>query len=161
MTMNNGVVIVDICNTLANVNDQLAMRGYKTDSYPSILPCNIWDDERIFTEAAPIEPVIYFVRRLAEVAEIVYMTARPKELQRVTMEWLRKHCAPEAPIVFTEGQLKGNVIQSMVGHESRSPIVFEDSPHEIKSIVSVMPGINLFIPDWLYNRHLAGNRISF
>lgn len=154
------LVIVDICNTLANVNEQLNKRGYRTDSFPCEAPPQIWNDERIFREAEPIRPILYFVRRLSEVATIVYLTARPQKFHEVTEDWLKRYNAPSAPTFYTEGRTKGEIVKNILRDADQNVIVFEDSPAEIESILELMPDVSLFIPDWDYNRHIKGNRLD-
>lgn len=43
ITINNEIVIVD--NTVLNVNNQLTNRVVQMDSYCSVIPTHVWDDE--------------------------------------------------------------------------------------------------------------------
>jgi hypothetical protein len=157
----NEVFIVDICNTLANVNSELGKRGMRTDLYPSPVPASLWEDTSIFSDAAPIETVTYFVRQIGKISsEIFYLTARPRSLSTITEAWLKKHQLPASPIIYTDGKSKGEYMNRLVSHNQKA-IVFEDSPNEIQSILTARSDSFLFIPDWTYNRHIDGHRISF
>lgn len=100
--MNDTIIFVDICNTIANVNNQLVKRGFHTDIYPCEVPVHVWEDTLTFKEAEPIKPVIYFVTKLAAIGKIFYLTARSQKFHDVTSDWLRRHGLPEGPIIFTK-----------------------------------------------------------
>jgi hypothetical protein len=93
---------VDICNSLANVNLELQNRGFDTSIYPSPVPIKTWSELDIFRSAKLIEPVAKLVHQLHEDGyTIIYLTARPRELEKVTIEWLTTYGLPEAPLHFT------------------------------------------------------------
>lgn len=153
----NNVLFVDLCNTVANVNAELQKRGVDTDHYPATFKTYEtihWDD--ILKEAAPIEPVISLVHDLSHQFNVIYLTARPIHTMRISLEWIHRHGLPQAPILHTRGRDKGRFVAH---YGDRVAGIIEDSPSEIKSVLEVNPNIDLYIPDWSYNREFTGKRI--
>ncbi len=154
-------IFVDICNTLANVNAELAKRGVDTSIYPSDIPDGIWNDVSIFSEAEPIMPVVELVRELAGQYDIVYLTARPPSARYITLSWLQRNHLPKAPLIHTNGRLKAEFVAAYSLTENVIGVV-EDAPHELQSIMRVRPDVPLYIPDWNYNKHISiGTRIEW
>lgn len=151
------ILLVDLDNTLANTNGQLKKMGIDTGSYPAPVPEEIWNDGRIFLNAEPILPVISFVMAMHWFRyNILYLTARPEHTQWATEIWLFKNGLPDAPIFHTQGKPKGEVVSSF----SNVWGAVEDSPNEITSLRSVKRNLEIFIPDWPYNRGVKGKRIK-
>lgn len=152
------VFFVDICNTLADVNGQLNLRGFQTSVYPALVPPEAFTEE-LFRDAAPIWPVINLVKWLAERYSIVYMTARPEKVRKVTLEWLESHSLPAGPVIHTNGRLKGEIALELVHREWIAGAI-EDSPHEITGYAEAIHGIRLLVPDWPHNQEITrGMRI--
>lgn len=153
---------VDVCNTLANIIEQLNIRGYRTDIYPCPAPTEVYTEE-LFKTARPIWPVINLVKELPERGyDLVYLTARPSQYRAVTQEWLDEYGLPKAPLLHTNGRSKGEIAKIF----SLNPKVeiagaLEDSPQEIRGYIQAVPGIRLYVPEWEYNAHLSGDGINF
>jgi hypothetical protein len=153
---------VDVCNTLANVIEQLNIRGYRTDIYPCPAPPETYTEE-LFRSARPIWPIIDWVKELpGQGYSLVYLTARPQKYKTVTLEWLEQHGLPKAPLLHSNGRSKGEVAKIL----SLNPKVeiagaLEDSPQEIRGYIQAVPGIRLYVPEWEYNAHLSGDGINF
>jgi len=144
------VFFVDICNTIANVNEQLNLRGFLTNVYPSPIPAEAFT-EKLFRQAKPIWPIINLVKRLVDQGySLVYLTARPESVREVTLEWLRAHDLPVGPVIHTNGRLKGEMALDLV-HADWIAGAIEDSPHEIAGYAEAIPGIRLLVPEWLHN----------
>lgn len=156
----SSLVVVDICNTLANVNNELTKRGVMIgNTYPSSVPSHLWNDTTIFSNAESIDNVCYFVRRLGETFDrLVYLTSRPGSLSEVAEDWLSKQRLPKAPIIYTNGEPKGEYLNQLASKEE-SVVVLEDSPVDILSIKEVRSDILLFIPQWTYNQHIEGHHL--
>lgn len=159
------IVICDIDNTVANVNQELEKRGYRTDVYPSPIPQEVLHDPDIYMEAEPIYPVIEKLKSFhANNFNIVYLTARNYLLKGITRLWLEKHKLTSREIKMTGGRPKGEFLLELfdtMSWDIREIVVIDDAPHEIKSYLSVMPDVSLYIPDWEYNRHIRdGERIK-
>ncbi|WP_028987559.1 hypothetical protein [Thermicanus aegyptius] len=151
------ILLVDLDNTLADTNGQLKKMGIDTGSYPAPVPEEVWNDGRIFLNAEPILPVVSFVLAMYGFRnDIIYLTARPEHTRWATEIWLYKHGLPDAPILHTEGKPKGEVVRGLTGVWG----AIEDSPHEITSLRSVKRNLEIFIPDWPYNRNVKGNRLK-
>ena len=149
----------DVCNTLANVIEQLNIRGYRTDIYPCPAPPEVYNEE-LFRSARPIWSVLNIVKELPEQGyTLVYLTARPSQL---TQEWLDKYGLPQALLLHTNGRSKGEIAK-IFSLNPKVEIVgaLEDSPQEIRSYLRAVPGIKLYVPEWEYNAHLSGNGINF
>ena len=156
--MRKKVYFVDICNTIANVNEQLNLRGFQTDVYPSPIPPEVFTEE-LFRQAKPIWPIINLVRRLVDQDNsLVYLTARSEKVREVTLEWLKAYDLPAGPLIHTNGRLKGEIAIELV-HVEWIAGAFEDSPHELVGYVQANPGIRLLVPDWPHNEGTKGIRI--
>lgn len=143
------VFFIDICNTVADINEQLNLRGFQTSVYPAFVPPEVFTEE-LFRAAAPIWPVVNLVKRLAKQCSIVYLTARPEKVREVTLEWLERYALPAGPVIHTNGQLKGKVALELVHHDWIAGAI-EDSPQEIAGYVEAIPGIRLLVPEWPHN----------
>lgn len=147
------ILFVYICNTLANINEQLKKRGVRVDIYPSPVPSDLFNDTVIFKEARPIIPVINKVKELAKEFALIYLTARSTKIKVLNENWLISNGLPPAPIIYTNGRRKGEFFTSKVYG------IVEDAPNEIQSVLAHRSDVEIFIPDWPYNRHFFGNRI--
>lgn len=156
--MRKKVFFVDICNTIANVNEQLNLRGFQTDVYPSPIPAEAFTDE-LFRQAKPIWTVINLVKRLVDQGySLVYLTARSENIREVTLEWLKAYDLPVGPLIHTNGRLKGEIVMELVPVDWIAGAI-EDSPHEIVGYVEAIPGIRLLVPEWTHNEGTKGIRI--
>lgn len=156
--MHEKVYFVDICNTIANVNEQLNLRGFQTDVYPSPIPAEAFTEE-LFRQAKPIWTSINLVKRLVDQGNsLVYLTARPERVREVTLQWLRAYDLPVGPVIHTNGRLKGEMALELV-HVNWIAGAVEDSPQEIVGYVQAVPGIRLLVPDWQHNEGTKGIRI--
>jgi hypothetical protein len=157
--MRKKIVVVDICNTLANVNGELARRGYDTSVFPARVPINLFQDYSLFSEAQPINESIFLLRQLATIYSIVYLTARPIESEAVTQLWLERHYCPKSLLFHTMGRPKGEFFRFFKDAGIEVAGVLEDAPHELESIREAQPHVKTFIPRWNYNQHIVGNSI--
>jgi hypothetical protein len=152
--------LIDICNSLADLNTELEKRGFRTDIYPAPSPKEIWQDMSIYSTARPIWNIIRLVKKLAETSDIIYLTARPVEAREVTLEWLEKYGLPKAPLIHTNGRLKGEFVRAFQPDLAIAGAI-EDAPHEIASYLQAKPDMELLVPDWGYNAHIKdGKRID-
>lgn len=152
------VMLVDIDNTLANINKELRKQGINTNVYPSPVPKDIWKDGTIYKDAKPILPIVNWVKRLSASKNnvLLYITSRPPETKGITEKWLSKHIGISEPVFYTEGMPKGEAIKYYFGENAMREIewvAIDDAPHEIMSYLNL--GIKeIFAPDWPYNRHI-------
>jgi hypothetical protein len=152
--MKKKVFFVDICNTIANVNEQLNLLGFQTSVYPAPIPAEVFTEE-LFRQAKPMQTVVNLVKRLVgQGYSLVYLTARPEGVREVTLEWLRAYDLPVGPLVHTSGRLKGEMALELV-HVDWIAGAIEDSPHEIESYAQAIPGIRLMVPDWQHNEGIT------
>jgi hypothetical protein len=152
--MNKTIVVVDVCNTLANVISELARRGYDVSVFPAVLPPNLFQDHSIFSEAQPLNESIFLLRQLAKIYPIVYLTARPIESEVVTQSWLERHNCPKGLLLHTMGCPKGVFFQYFKDMGLEVAGVMEDAPHELASIREVQPNVKIYIPRWHYNKNI-------
>ena len=158
--MKEKIFFVDICNSLADVNSQLRNMGYRTDIYPVQIPAKVWADMSIFRNAHPIQSVCDFVKSLAGY-KLIYLTARPIEARESTLLWLEKHGLPKAPLIHTNGRSKGEFVKAFSFDKNVAVVgAIEDSPHEIRNYTEVVPEMDLYIPQWEYNKHIDGKRLE-
>ncbi|HZK53481.1 MAG TPA: hypothetical protein VFC84_04745 [Desulfosporosinus sp.] len=152
--MQKKVFFVDICNTLANVNEQLNLIGFQTDVYPAPIPAEVLTEE-LFRQAKPIQTVVNLVKRLVDRGySLVYLTARSESVREVTLEWLRANALPAGPVIHTNGRLKGEIALELV-HVDWIAGAVEDSPYEIMGYIRSIPGIRLLVPEWPHNEGIT------
>lgn len=151
---------VDICNSLANINGQLAkeINGYCYDKYPFPLPEKYFTSSagmRVFRDAEPFSGTAEILSSLAELfGGIVYVTTRPPEAKFVTRRWLAKHGYPKGDILFCKCEEKTSVYISLA-----PLLVIEDDPRVLETAKEAL-GAPIIVPQWPYNRHIAGSRIQ-
>jgi len=153
------IVVADVCNTLGNVNGELARRGYDISVFPSDIPANLFQDHSLFSVAQPLNESIFLLRQLATRYSIVYLTARPMESEAVTESWLERNNCPKGLLLHTMGRLKGEFFQFFQHLGIEVAGVLEDAPHEIASIREDQPHVKTYIPRWHYNEHIPGSSI--
>lgn len=166
------IILVDLDNSIANVNGELQKRGYSTDVYPSPIPSCIFNDESIYRNARPIGSVIDTIKELNREGQdmFLFFTARSSEkhIHVTTQEWLVKNTPFTFPMFYTKGIPKGNLIKSIYSFKTMRDyewVVLDDAPHEIMSYLNLKNEANIkmdfYIPDWSYNRHIDfGKRIA-
>ncbi|MZP30998.1 hypothetical protein GTO91_14870 [Heliobacterium undosum] len=108
---------VDICNTIAKINKQLALHFFGTETIPEkYRVMRRWDlpglgpdffsspdGLRIFARAEAYPSAAEVLVDLKNAGHrLFYITARPRESHLVTARWLHTHGFPEAEILFTE-----------------------------------------------------------
>lgn len=163
------IVLIDMDNTMANVNRELQKKGYITDVYPSPVPKGVFEDGSIFREAKPIQPVIDVIRALKKDKgnHFIYITARSskEKIHKITREWIDNLVGLSFPILYTNGLSKGKVLKEKLGKDwikKYNWTIFEDAPHEIISYQSLPVDITFYIPEWKYNAHIdVGQKIAF
>ncbi len=149
-------VAVDICNTVADINFALAVRGYNTKIYPSPdLPPGFFSSPTglaVFMAAIPlpfaVEGVWQVYRSVRDTGgRLVYLTARPREARFVTRRWLELHGFPcPDAVVFAENKAEA---AKRLGID----LAFEDDPDQIRALSAA--GIKVLAVEQPYNRHLV------
>lgn len=160
------LVFVDLDNTIFNTNKQLEVLGIDTNIYPAqISEVNV-DWSAIFQQAEVIEPVKSFIHREYNDSLIVYLTARQEKWASLTLSRFEKLDLPSGDMVFTNGKPKGIYARKYhlaflkESYYSGNVTLVEDSPHEIQSVLYHLPDTKLVVPDWIYNRHIVGERTT-
>lgn len=138
MTCPSRIAAVDICNTIAGVNAVLErLLGRKPDplryNHPGLVPgfFSAYAEE-VFGAALPLPGAVEGVRVLAREYRIVYLTARPEEARRVTLEWLRYWGFPEGELVMTQDKARA-------ARELGVELAVDDAPHELAALRKVVP----------------------
>lgn len=145
-------VAVDICNTIADVNDRLKVfLGERPDpesyDYPGATPEFFKEHAvEIFGGAPPLPGALEGVRLLAVNHEIIYLTARPEWARDITRKWLEYWGFPEGRLVMT-----GNKAEAAL--ELGVLIALDDAPHEIRALQNVVPAV--LVKRQPYNRGLG------
>ena len=147
------MIVVDICNTVCDVNGYLKnYAGIALDVYPAPIPREFFrspEGLRCFALARPFPGAAETVRGLAEkLGGLVYVTCRPREAEFVTRRWLKFHGFPDAPVVFCRDAREKVAAAVSLG----AALALEDDPEAPK--LYVRAGIAVLLPDWPYNRHL-------
>lgn len=151
--MRKPVVLVDICNTLANVNEQIDVvtgvsRPEGTYFHPAVRDESFFEGHmEVFSNARVLDGSIEFVNRLASTYEVLYFTARPECSYEITREWLRTNGFPVAPIIFTKDKVASC-------REMNVAFAVDDAPHEVMAYSRA--GILCLVPAWDYNVTVPG-----
>ena len=158
-------IAVDICNTLADINqviEHMYGRNPNPRSYfhPAVsskyfFSYNTW----IFAVAKPMVNSVAILQLLVEQGhEIVYITARPEEAMEITETWLRRNGYPEGEIHYTTNKTKVEICK-----ELGIQVAIDDAPHEINEYTT--SDIEVFIPEQEYNVQFRNrfnwNNLSF
>lgn len=125
-------IAVDICNTIADVNGALEkeygisctsckMPGLDTEWFINHLD--------VFAKAEPIPYSQAALNLLAEIYDIVYLTARPVEAADVTRAWLRGNGYPEGIVIYSTNKPSVFMDLSMA-------FAVDDAPHELTAYMN-------------------------
>lgn len=147
-------IVVDICNTLADVNGIIESYFGKSEKYPDkripidFFEKNLW----IFRDAKPIENSAAVLTTLAERLneDILYLTARPICSARITEEWLTQNGYPKGKLVFCDA--KSEYLQKQ---KLKVSMIIDDSPFEYVSYLS-NGFYNVKLLAWKYNEDIPG-----
>lgn len=128
---------IDICNTLADVNQMLQKAlGPRPDAscyqFPGATKKFFRENPWVFSEALVFPGAVEGVHRLASAGSIIYLTARPVWAREITRKWLARHGFPEAEIICTKNK-------AAVARQWNVKLAVDDAPHEIDSMSSVCP----------------------
>lgn len=146
------VVLIDICNTLANVNEQIDLitgvsRPEGTYFHPAVRAGFFEEHPEAFSNARVIDGSVEFINRLACTYEVRYFTARPESAHEVTRVWLRQNGFPEAPVTFTQDKV-------LSCRNMNVAFAVDDAPEEVCAYTKA--GILCLVPAWDYNEELPG-----
>lgn len=145
------VALIDICNTLADVNFQLEKAlGPNPNPFnyyhPGVTESTFKNFPWLFTQAPPIKGSVEGTHQIAKNYRIVYLTARPEWARQITLEWLNRNGFPSAPVIFSKQ--KGEVAR-----ELKATLAIDDAPYEIISLSKIVP--KMLIHQQPYNLGLA------
>ena len=148
------VLAVDVCNTLAAVNAEIARLAGKTAREHYGLEDLGYTDPGaffgghpwVFEDAAPLPDSLKTARRLGESFRIIYLSARPGWARGVTERWLRRHGYPDGRLVLTKD--KGRAAKRLQPYAA-----IDDSPDEVARI---SPVCRVLVPAQPYNDFLGG-----
>ncbi len=155
--MANGLLAVDICNTLADVNSQIAKALGPNPNpsvyfHPGVYPGFFEENPWVYKKAPPISGAAEVLQHLNQYWDIVYLTARPEWAKAITADWLKKWGFPTCEIVCTKNK----------GAEAKSlsvAMAIEDAPHEIKALEKAK--IPVLVHAQPYNYGLGVTRFSW
>jgi hypothetical protein len=144
------IVVVDICNTLADINAEIARvaGGQALRNRYGLEDLGYSDPElffrehpEVFTRAACLPGSVKAMRKLAETCRIAYVSARPLWAGERTRDWLGRYGLPPGPLLLTRDK-------TAVMRRLRPLLAIEDCPAEAARISSVCPVLLLA---WPYN----------
>lgn len=131
--MSRPLIAVDICNTIADINRELEKYfNVKTDKkYEVEQATKEWFDENkwIYLVANPIEWSSEMLNVLAEVYDIVYLTARPESVFNETRRWLTRHGYPDGMLISSTNKAK-------TYKELGCCLAIDDSPKELDNYLA-------------------------
>ena len=149
------VIVIDICNTLADVNSVLenifGKRPKGIYRFPEATEEFFLNNLWVFAEAKAYRGAAAALRRLASTYGIVYLTARPEVSDLITRDWLKDGMFPDGPVVYRTDKV-------VVARELGAVRAIEDSPEEISNYE--LAGIPVMVHKQDYNSGY-GNRFEW
>ena len=146
-------IAIDICNTLVDINSLIEKEGYRKNrgSYYYDVPKNFFKERLdVFLNAKPFNGACDALWRIAEIYDIVYITARPLEAAEVTKKSLFEiNNFPPGKIIHTTNKVKAF-------RKEGCCVAIEDAPDEIYEYIKA--GITVYIHSRDYNTSFAGYR---
>lgn len=141
--------LIDLCNTLFNINRHLIKSGFKITTFPEpTIPSSFWDTGDIYREAEVIDSIRnHLFKHIKNGDEIIYYTARPEHTGAISSDALKRNGFPEAPLLHTKGELKALHFRYI----TTPVIIYEDSPRELLGYRKYIPHAELYVPQWFYN----------
>lgn len=144
------IVCVDIDNTIANTNEELARMGYNTNRYPAKeINGEFWfsrDGLAALVKAKPIRETLSIIKLMEKMkAEVVFATARHIALAHTTENWLAQYQLSK-PVFYVHNKLL-----------VEADVYIEDSPAEIEGLIKV--GKTVLVPEWPYNAGIRHKNI--
>lgn len=142
---------VDICNTIADVNECIrqalnlpdaCFKEYGLAKY-GVNESWFTNHLEVFVEAKPLPGAVEALNILASSGlEICYVTARPKQAKKITLEWLKRWGFPSGWMLMTKS--KDSVARGL-----RLDLMIEDAPLEIERLRRA--GVNVVVYRQPYN----------
>ncbi|QGG48282.1 5' nucleotidase, NT5C type [Heliorestis convoluta] len=151
------IIGVDICNTIARVNEALALHFLGTYTIPeSLQKQRRWDLPGLTPDFFRSPTGMIFLSQVqpyngaAEVLssfvrsghKVIYITARPQETELVTRRWLKEHHFPCDEVIHSEEK-------GLVCIEKEVDVMIEDDPFYAQQIKEA--GVSLFLVKQRYN----------
>ena len=155
--MKQGIVFLDICNTLANVNAQIErMTNCKRPKGLYFHPCvcEEWFAKHldVFRDCEALPGAVEGVQALSKRFDIVYLSARPECARKITVDWLEKEGFPRAGLVLTANKVDAAKEIMQFGH-FQAVFAIDDAPHEIEAYRRA--GIPVCVYRTDYNCHMG------
>lgn len=138
------LVAVDVCNTLARVNEAIAAclglgSGWQWTTY-DLRPAGIVDPEswfrlhpEVFAEALPLPGAQEALDAAASAGwEIAYVTARPDWAREITRSWLRRWGFPRGELVLAARKAPACAALG-------ASLAVEDAPDQVRALRRVVP----------------------
>lgn len=130
----NEKILVDICNTIADINSELQKRGVETNTYPAKTDLTLPDWLKTFMYAEPYPGAAELLNSIYRNGlEIVYFTARPAQADFVTLRWLDMHGFPPGNLLM--GLERKNKIKCVEVYQPY--FVMEDDPYIIRELLKL------------------------
>lgn len=145
------VIVVDICNTLADINsildERLGPRPSGVYYHPALAdePDYFEKNLDIFVKAQPIRGAAKMLNYLSRINRIVYATARPRISETVTKAWLKKHGFPAGPVLMDTNKMDAC-------QRFSAKFAIEDCPENINRLRD--GGVEVFVVKQDYNETL-------
>jgi uncharacterized HAD superfamily protein len=108
-------------------------------------------DPEFYLSLEPFEGASAALRRVAEVADSVYLTARPASVADATFDWLRTWGFPPEPICFAKDKVEA-------AREFKVDLAIEDAPKHLRAYHEAgIPALRFAAP---YNEGEPGHRVE-
>lgn len=105
-------------------------------------------DEQLWLDMKPLKGAVECVKNLSEENRIIIVTARPRQVRKVTIEWLARNNINYQEIYFT---LADKHLLSE-NHNEKVDVFLEDHPIYIERIAD--SGIKVIMFEYPWNNHL-------
>lgn len=138
------IFAVDICNTIADVNTQIAKIIGKWPSHmykhPAITKEFFENHPEVFIKAMPYPGAAETLKLIK--SDIIYLSSRPDWAWDITKDWLQKNDFPEGLLILTHNKV-------LMAKKIGVIIAIEDNPEDI--ILYQKEGINVLVKAQPYN----------
>jgi uncharacterized HAD superfamily protein len=106
--------------------------------------------EELWLNMKPVKGAVSSAQKLAKEHRIIIVTARPREVRKVTLKWLKKYKIPYEKIYFTLAD-KHLLFDN---YNEKVDVFLEDHPIYIKRLAETQTNVIMF--DYPWNRNVKG-----
>lgn len=149
--MRRPVIAVDLCNTICDVNGALErIFGVRRKNGSMLIEgvenCFFQENPQFFLCPEVFPYAAETLQILSLQYDITYLTARPVEAYRETLQFLYHHGFPQGEVIHSDNK-------AAVFRERNMSFAFDDAPYEIQRYQD--KDIPVFVKKWDYNQGMG------